>query len=489
MYAPKFDQHDMNIKPTYDLIKINEEMWNSLKINKNINNKNLLFNNNIIKKTVKQSWEHIQRKLKELNKKIYINNDMKNNVIIAGGAIFSILFGLPINDIDLFIQNADSDKAYTVIYDFLKLKYTTTYNEINTSIKLLKSYNFEFSMQHSNIYMLRTKNAFTLNIKNDKIQFILRLYKSMSEILHGFDIDSCCIGYDGVDVWMTQRAFYSIYNGYNTVNFNYLSPSYEHRLAKYGIRGMSVMIPNININNIQINKLDNILKYEIKNVDYKYQYIKKSKGIDILLLYDYRIIHTKNFYKKSNIINKLCDEHNDYTLVPYDKLTDSICDDLDYLLDDDLIQRNYSQYYDKYKLYSPYLIYIMDPQYTLYNNIPDMDKIYSDESDPYAICSHKYFSLISPYDIVMNKLLDGSKYTFIKIKISDIDIDVIDISIEFILEIPEFMYIGYDIIKKWDISRKIEFKITNPGEQMTNTFNSIVLNNNDEWYKGQFYKI
>jgi hypothetical protein len=52
---------------------------------------------------------------------------------------------------------------------------------------------------------------------------ILRLYKSPAEVLLGFDIDSCCVGYDGTDVWCQERFRRALTKRYNLVNIRYAS--------------------------------------------------------------------------------------------------------------------------------------------------------------------------------------------------------------------------------------------------------------------------
>ena len=37
-----------------------------------------------------------------------------------------------------------------------------------------------------------------------KVQIVLRLYKTLAEVLHGFDVDACSIGFDGHTV-RTQK--------------------------------------------------------------------------------------------------------------------------------------------------------------------------------------------------------------------------------------------------------------------------------------------
>lgn len=77
------------------------------------------------------------------------------------------------------------------------------------------------------------------------IQIILRLYSSPTEILMGFDVDSCSCGFDGKDVYMTPRCHQAITRQMNTVDMSRRSPTYELRLAKYALRGFAVEVPSL----------------------------------------------------------------------------------------------------------------------------------------------------------------------------------------------------------------------------------------------------
>lgn len=55
--------------------------------------------------------------------------------------------------------------------------------------------------------------------------------------------------------------------------------------------------------------------------------------------------------------------------------------------------------------------------------------------------------------------------------------------------IPDSLYQAFAVVSNWNIPQFLTFKITNPGQQMTNTFHSIVLADNNEWYKGEFYTL
>jgi hypothetical protein len=57
------------------------------------------------------------------------------------------------------------------------------------------------------------------------------------------------------------------------------------------------------------------------------------------------------------------------------------------------------------------------------------------------------------------------------------------------MDIPDLVYEALQIKQVWDFPAKLKFKTTNPGEQMTNTFHQIILEDNNKWYEGNFYKV
>ena len=71
-----------------------------------------------------------------------------------------------------------------------------------------------------------------------RINIKLKMYKTYSEVLHGFDLDSDCVGWDGVDVWATERGKYALSHGYETLNNISISNYYMRMLetrAKFGM--------------------------------------------------------------------------------------------------------------------------------------------------------------------------------------------------------------------------------------------------------------
>lgn len=80
-----------------------------------------------------------------------------------------------------------------------------------------------------------------------KFQVVLRDYRSVSEILHGFDLGSSCVAYDGENVWMTAMGAWSHVYKANIVYPWYRSPTYEARLAKYFGRGYALAMPDLDV--------------------------------------------------------------------------------------------------------------------------------------------------------------------------------------------------------------------------------------------------
>ena len=133
----------------------------------------------------------------------------------------------PASDVDLFIYGLDEKQAVEKI------------KQIETSIR---------DSILSETTTIRTKNAITIvsEYPTRHVQIVLRLYKSVSEILTGFDVDCSCVAYDGKQVWASPRAVSAFITQINTIDLTRRSPSYENRLSKYSHRGFEVYWPALN---------------------------------------------------------------------------------------------------------------------------------------------------------------------------------------------------------------------------------------------------
>jgi len=97
----------------------------------------------------------------------------------------------------------------------------------------------------TDLYFVKTPNTVTLRAGPGQrdIQIITRLYESTSQVLNTFDIDCCCVGFDGSAAMITPRAVVAINTKVNTINLDIRGACYEHRLMKYAERGFSIGVP------------------------------------------------------------------------------------------------------------------------------------------------------------------------------------------------------------------------------------------------------
>ncbi|EGG20107.1 poly(ADP-ribosyl)transferase [Cavenderia fasciculata] len=150
-----------------------------------------------------------------------------NNLVVAGGAILGCTLsnsqGFDSSDIDIFL-------------------YGLTEQESTEKLRSLHEY---FKRKFPKMGVVRTKFAVTFlnEYPNRNIQVVLRLYQSPAQVLMGFDIDCCSVGYDGQNVYSLPRTRRAIVNGYNVVSMNRRSFTYETRLFKYAKRGFAVVVP------------------------------------------------------------------------------------------------------------------------------------------------------------------------------------------------------------------------------------------------------
>ncbi|EKG11707.1 hypothetical protein MPH_11200 [Macrophomina phaseolina MS6] len=94
---------------------------------------------------------------------------------------------------------------------------------------------------------IRTKHAITIasQYPTRHVQIVLRIYKSVAEILTGFDVDCSCVAYDGNQVYASPRALAAYMTQVNSIDLTRRSPSYENRLSKYSRRGFEVYWPQL----------------------------------------------------------------------------------------------------------------------------------------------------------------------------------------------------------------------------------------------------
>ena len=80
----------------------------------------------------------------------------------------------------------------------------------------------------------------------------MRCYRSIVEVLLGFDIDCCAIAYNGTSVLSLPRTIRSLRYRTNIVNMSRRSTTYETRLLKYAQRGFAIGVAALDLNTVTI---------------------------------------------------------------------------------------------------------------------------------------------------------------------------------------------------------------------------------------------
>jgi len=502
LYKEGYSDHPYNTDPYYGLVKVTQEFWEDLVLLEP-NDPNLI---DFGKRIKKRDWDVIKAELEELVR--YVDE----NTFVAGGKLFSILFGVKSTDTDLFIYGCDEKKARKKVREIAK-KFFENNDALIFDFKnrTISNKNDEYDVNWSS--QTRTENCLTLthcgnvNLFDKVVQIIFRLYKSPSEVLHGFDVDSCCIGFDGEDIWITERCLFSLIFGYNTVNFKRMSPSYETRLVKYANRGMKIYVPGFEMGKVNQGVMRDLrekyfptprkevdVAYNVFNemrmkptkmdrVDLerkiignlndndrlkngnKFKYLHELKGLTLILFMQDCV---KRRATKQITLDNICNERSDYNHKPYHYLGNNGCNLSELLmyvlsLGENLMSTG--------REYNYYIGNNDSSSYILQNKelAPEIKKVQEAyKLSPFTLADDSIY-------VKVNVLYREGKHKFLYMRsMGEGDLD-------YLLNIPEK---HYNVLKELGgfFSRKIEFKKINPGEQSTGTFHKLVLDDPSVWY-------
>ena len=149
------------------------------------------------------------------------NNEFK--VIIAGGAIISLMMHQPVDDYDCYFV---SDSEYYRYLQWIVDTFTVT----------------KFVVTDSTVTVTIVHNDQTY-----KIQLINREYESPANVIVGFDLPASAVMYYDNHIWISDRARMVLEKGYMWVDPTVVSNNYGVRLMKYGmIKGIPTVIPGFN---------------------------------------------------------------------------------------------------------------------------------------------------------------------------------------------------------------------------------------------------
>ena len=159
-------------------------------------------------------------------------------VVVAGGAALWPLGGdtsNPPSDVDLFYVGgpATQDELWRVA--------RTT---IRTIVDAIQGLTYIHESLFKGVYTARIRYG---PMRTLKVQFILRAFPSLGAMLHGFDVPSAMIAYDGHVAVTTPLGAYALAHRINVVVPAYSSATFGVRLGKYFARGYALGFLDIDV--------------------------------------------------------------------------------------------------------------------------------------------------------------------------------------------------------------------------------------------------
>jgi hypothetical protein len=200
-----------------------------------------------------------------------IDFDLQNNMVIAGGSLSHALLNTHCSnqlksDIDIFFYNFSVTTRTTILPQQqtnleIALKHAERLRQHLT--QKWGSYNLRIFVSH---YCITFYNTLT----GRQIQLILCDYDSILSILNDFDLGSCCVAWDGKNLFFNSNGKFAYEYGLNIISLKNYRESYEFRIEKYFARGFGLLFPSLTVKPRNIIVEENVNnrygKYDMINI-------------------------------------------------------------------------------------------------------------------------------------------------------------------------------------------------------------------------------
>ncbi|KAK0185550.1 hypothetical protein F5146DRAFT_1005533 [Armillaria mellea] len=161
-----------------------------------------------------------------------------DNVVATGGSVLACMEMLPreVDGSNIAIQCSHREHYRTSDIDLFLYNLSPE----DTEKKIEEIYKSLVEAVPHDVVCVRTKNAICWYLYR-VVQIVLQLYLSVSKILTGFDVNSCCFAYDGYN-FKAQKS---------GLTLGALLPRYGRRilfelwLVKYALHGYEILVPDL----------------------------------------------------------------------------------------------------------------------------------------------------------------------------------------------------------------------------------------------------
>ncbi|GAQ89753.1 hypothetical protein KFL_005580050 [Klebsormidium nitens] len=175
------------------------------------------------------------------------------NCMVAGGQVLGCLRGLAKDiekpsDIDIFLFALEGPgqilwKVHTLLFQIYQgYEIANRCNPVTRPDVFIEVFRTEHTLTLIPRYDVPVEGGF---LSLPKIQIVMRNFLSAADVLAPFDLDCCCVAYDGTRVWASPRALRALQTGINLVGLSFRHVYYEDRLMKYSRRGFAVQDPEM----------------------------------------------------------------------------------------------------------------------------------------------------------------------------------------------------------------------------------------------------
>ncbi len=230
-----------------------------------------------LQRYTRDTWSRLPESHAEFTKKyrakyslIPTNKRFFKNVLIAGGSVSETLTtdktNRSINDIDIFLYGLTpeeaSSKVVEIVEDMINELVYQMQKNVDDDITKRSNRKEPFTADDVEQIFSRSNNCITILLDKYKVQIILRIYSSPSEILHGFDLGSSAVGFDDDRMYFTSLSKFAYEYNANILDTTRRSTTYERRLTKYLERGFNIILPNLDVSQLSTT----CIKYNMKDV-------------------------------------------------------------------------------------------------------------------------------------------------------------------------------------------------------------------------------
>jgi hypothetical protein len=315
------------------------------------------------------------------------------------------------------------------------------------------------------VKMVRSRSGLSIEIAGQIYQIIFRLYKSKSEILHGFDLGPSAVGFDGNTVYLTNLGKLSYEYRIMVLDTTRRSTTYEHRIQKYFHRGFELVLPNMDVAKLstRYHKYHLAEVCDLPYLPFSYTDIIGNK----IFLKEFLQVPRMDTLGKDDIDNE---KPSDYDLNSYDEYK-LLYINLYSLLHGGIDRMYYYSNHPSYDILAkPPCLSVKSVQYFYERARNDLVK---HDTFNHKLVT-KYLTVSNLKDVLANTLLSSESI--------DTQNAYLD---ELFKKQTDFVIKEIELIRAKDHS-KIPWLTENPGTQLTSSFNPI-LEKAQEWYV-QYYK-